>query len=67
MTNKDPESAHTEQLWAGEIRLTVYVPRELGASDAQNLVVSLASLAQKIVDVSNAMLPPGCKVESDIS
>ncbi len=67
MITTDPGLAHTERLWAGEIRLTVYVPRELTASDAQNLVVSLASLAQKIVDVSNAVLPPGCKVETHIS
>lgn len=67
MTTTDSELAHTEQLWAGEIRLTVYVPCELGASDAQNLVVSLATLAQKIVDVSDVMLPSGCKVEPHIS
>ncbi len=59
MTTTDPELAHTERLWAGEIRLTVYVPRELDASDAQNLVASLATLAQKIVDVSNAGAPAG--------
>jgi hypothetical protein len=66
MTSTEQSSPRTERLWAGEIKLTVYVRRELDAPEARTLVESLAKLARQMEEISRAGLPPVCEVESHV-
>lgn len=66
MAMTDTKTTVTERLWIGEVRLTVYVPSELGTAEGKRIEDALATLASQLADIAKAVLPPPCETETHI-
>ena len=66
MTTSRQESPNADQLWAGEIKLTVHVPKELTPSEEQQLTANLEDLAEKFKAEAEDALPPGCRIDVEV-
>lgn len=67
MTTSRQESPNTNQLWVGEIKLTVYVPKDLTPSEERQLTVNLEDLAEKFKAQAEAALPQSCRIDVEVS
>ena len=67
MAASKQESPNADQLWAGEIKLTVHVPKELTPSEEQELAKSLEDLSERFKAQAEAALPPGCRIDVQVS
>jgi hypothetical protein len=67
MTTSRQESPNADQLWAGEIKLTVHVPKELTPSEERQLTVNLEDLAEKFKAQAEAALPQSCRIDVEVS
>lgn len=63
MATPKQESPNADQLWAGEIKLTVHVPKELTPSEERQLAVNLSDLAEKFKATAEVVLPQGCRID----
>lgn len=66
MITSRQEPSNADQLWAGEIKLTVHVPKELTSSEEGQLRVSLTSLAAKFKAMAQVALPRGCRIDVEV-
>jgi hypothetical protein len=66
MAASKQKSPNADQLWAGEIKLTVHVPKELTPSEEQELTANLEDLAEKFRRVAQDRLPPGCRIDVQV-
>lgn len=57
------ESPNADQLWAGEIKLTVHVPKELTPREERQLTKSFDELAKQFKAIAEATLPQGCRID----
>ena len=67
MATSKQEAPNADQLWAGEIKLTVHVPKELTPSEDQQLAKSLEDLSEKFKAQAEAALPQGCRIDVQVS
>ena len=67
MATSKQEAPNADQLWAGEIKLTVHVPKELTPSEEQQLPKSLEDLSEKFKAQAEAALPQGCRTDVQVS
>ena len=63
MTTSRQESSNANPLWAGEIKVTVHVPKELVPSEERLLTRSLDELAKEFKAIAEDTLPPGCRID----
>jgi hypothetical protein len=61
MATSKQKSPNATQLWAGEIKLTVHVPKELTPSEERQVTVNLSDLAEKFKAAAQVALPHGCR------
>lgn len=66
MATSKQGSPNADQLWAGEIKLTVHVPKELTPSEEQELTANLEDLSEKFKASAKDALPHGCRIDVQV-
>ena len=66
MTTSRQEAPKANQLWAGEIKVTVHVPKELTSNEEQELTANLEDLPEKFKAMAQDALANGCRVEVQV-
>ena len=67
MTTYRQEVPNANQLWAGEIKLTVHVSKELAPSEERQLAKSFEDLSEKFKAQAEAAPPQGCRIDVQVS
>jgi hypothetical protein len=67
MATSKQEAPNADQLWAGEIKLTVHVSKELTPGEEQELTANLEDLSEKFKAQAEAALSEGCRIEVQVS
>jgi hypothetical protein len=67
MSTSKQESPNANQLWAGEIKVTVHVPKELTPNEERQLAKSLEDLSEKFKTIAEDALAHGWRIDVQVS